>query len=132
MHVRVQVARAQQGQAHGKLAAVAEQHLVATVGVVGGKANGRGAPRHRSNRSTHPSRRDDGFLDEFRANEREHDVQLGSGSEQRLGPQDVGAAGQGAVRVPRGVPLHDLVDAPRDGRLRLRPRTGVVRRPAMR
>ena len=94
----VEVAGAQQREAHRELGAVAVEHVVAEEGVVGGVGDGGGlgeaalealapaGPAHR-----------DRARDELLLRKGQHHVELRAVAEQRLGPEDVGAAGERPV-----------------------------------
>ena len=110
--VRVQVTRAQKGEAHRQLAAVAIEGVVGHERVLRRVDHAEGGAEA-AIEALDPARagRGDRALDERVAREGEDDVQLRSVLEQALGPQDVRAAGQRAVRVARRVAVQFRLDA---------------------
>ena len=96
---------------HRQLTAVAKEDVVAQERVVGRVAD-RGGSLQAAVEPRDPTRARGPYrpCHELIAGEREHDVNFTSGGEDRLGPEDVGTAGQGAVRETDLQRPHRAVD----------------------
>ena len=112
----VEVVAAQQREAHGEAAGVGEQLVVAEVMVLGRIGDRRGLSQAvaRAALPTGPAAPHRG-VEELVQGKRQHQVELGAARQERLGEQDVGAAGDRAV-AEAGV---DLIQLRRDRGRRL-------------
>jgi hypothetical protein len=111
VHIRVEIAGAQQGQSHRQLTAVPIERVVRQKRVVGGEDHAR-RTAEAPVEAFDPLRpgRHHRTLDELVRRDRKDDVKVRSVSQQRLGPKDVSAARERPVCVSRRIALHLRLD----------------------
>ncbi len=114
----IEESRSQQCEAHRQFRPVSIEHVVAQIRVVCRETD-RGRSIHAPPETRHPFTPTigDGALHELLGREGQYHVELSTDGQERLGPHDVRAAREGAVREPGGIRRDLDLDAVADLRL---------------